>query len=134
MENILFLLKPPDRNNKMSRCISERSEEDSRLKTIISEDPTRHPTTTKKKPRSPSSSSKPQRMQKSPITKQRNLQRSLYSFYDLDLCSNQKKLSFCLKISMKRPSSWIGKFLIRDRSLRRLVFLDWKQSKQDRKC
>ena len=89
----------------MSRCISERSEEDSRLKTIVSEDPTRHPTTTKKKPRSPSSSSKPQRIQKSPITKQRQLKRSLYFFYKLDLCSNRKKLSVYMIISMNRHSS-----------------------------
>lgn len=108
----------------MSRCISERSEEDSRLKTIVSEDPTRHPTTTKKKPRSPSSSSKPQRIQKSPITKQRNLQRSLYYSYNLDLCSNRKKLNVCKRIGMNRHLGSIGKFLIQDRSSRRLVFID----------
>jgi len=119
----------------MSRCISERSEEDSRLKTIVSEDPTRHPTTTKKKPRSPSSSSKPQRIQKSPITKQRNLQRSLYYYsYNLDPCSNRKKLNVCKRIGMNRHLGWIGEFLIQDRSLRRLVFIDWKLNRQNNKC
>lgn len=118
----------------MSRCISERSEEDSRLKTIVSEDPTRHPTTTKKKPRSPSSSSKPQRIQKSPITKQRNLQRSLYYSYNLDLCSNRKKLNVCKRIGMNRHLGSIGKFLIQDRSSRRLVFIDWRLNRQNNKC
>lgn len=124
MENILFLLKPPHRNNKMSRCISERSEEDSRLKTIVSDDPTRHPTTIKKKPRSPSSSSKPQHIQKSPIKKKGKLQRSLYSSYELGLCSNQKKLSACKRISTNRLSSWISKFLTQNRNFRKEVFPD----------
>ena len=81
----------------MSRAISEESIQDSRYKTITSEERTRHPTTNKKKIESPARFLRTQERvpmldrgrKANPFkTRARSLRQSLYALLDVGTCSS----------------------------------------------